>query len=73
MTPKAQALKTNKAKNNLSSDAVPASCDSVITPTCVQDLYGIPTTKATQRTKQLGVSGFIEQFANNADLQVRVT
>ena len=71
MTPKAQAPKTNKSAGNLSSDAtIPASCDTVITPTCVQDLYGVPATKATQKTNVLAVSGFIEQFANNQDLQV---
>ncbi|PSR75361.1 hypothetical protein PHLCEN_2v9170 [Hermanssonia centrifuga] len=41
---------------------------SAITPACVQSLYGIPTTLATQSSNQLGVSGFIDQFANQADL-----
>ncbi|EKM48428.1 uncharacterized protein PHACADRAFT_266366 [Phanerochaete carnosa HHB-10118-sp] len=46
-----------------------ASCStSAITPACVQSLYGIPATKATQSSNQLGVSGFIEQFASQADL-----
>ncbi|KLO16441.1 family S53 protease [Schizopora paradoxa] len=54
--------------NNLTSRAVPSSCATTITPTCLQDLYGIPTTKATQSSNGLGVSGFIQQFANQADL-----
>ncbi|TFK89462.1 family S53 protease-like protein [Polyporus arcularius HHB13444] len=54
---------------NVTSDAVPASCASTITPACLQALYGIPTTPATVKTNQLGVSGFIEQFANQADLK----
>ncbi|OBZ67218.1 Tripeptidyl-peptidase sed3 [Grifola frondosa] len=58
---------------NLSSEAVPASCASTITPTCLQDLYGIPATKATTTTNKLGVSGFIEQFANQADLTTFLT
>lgn len=37
-----------------------------------QAIYGIPTTPATQSTNKLGVSGFIEQFANQADLKVRL-
>ncbi|KAA1475871.1 family S53 protease [Dentipellis sp. KUC8613] len=53
---------------NFSSNAVPASCSSTITPTCLQDLYGIPTSAATVPGNQLGVSGFIDQFANQADL-----
>ncbi|RPD63795.1 family S53 protease [Lentinus tigrinus ALCF2SS1-6] len=54
---------------NLTSDAVPASCASTVTPACLQALYGIPTTLATVKSNQLGVSGFIDQFANQADLR----
>ncbi|KAI4525603.1 subtilisin-like protein [Schizophyllum commune Loenen D] len=51
------------------SDAsVPSSCSSQITPACLQALYGIPTTAATQSSNVLGVSGFIEQYAQQADL-----
>ncbi|EEB99630.1 hypothetical protein MPER_00656, partial [Moniliophthora perniciosa FA553] len=39
----------------------PSSCNS--------SLYGIPATRATQSSNKLGVSGFIEQFANMADLR----
>ncbi|KAI0700484.1 family S53 protease [Cytidiella melzeri] len=46
-----------------------ATCSSSgITPACVQSLYGIPSTPATSKTNGLGVSGFIDQFANKADL-----
>lgn len=87
------AIKANKAPNSNAasvSDAVPASCASTITPSClqvsafqviyssgqlstgfVQALYGIPTTRATQSSNTLGVSGFTDQFANQADLKVR--
>lgn len=61
---------TKKASSNVTSRAVPSSCAKTVTPACLQDLYGIPTTLATQSTNQLGVSGFIEQFANQADLKV---
>jgi tripeptidyl-peptidase I len=54
-------------------NAVPASCSTVITPACLQALYGIPTTKAGAKGNVLGVSGFIDQFANNADLQTFLT
>ncbi|KAF7797928.1 hypothetical protein EIP86_009135 [Pleurotus ostreatoroseus] len=68
-TPKSQA-KINASPSNVSSDAVPSSCSSsIITPTCIQDLYGVPTTKATQSSNKIGVSGFIQQFANKNDLQ----
>ncbi|KAF8576677.1 family S53 protease-like protein [Ramaria rubella] len=54
---------------NLTSEAVPASCATTVTPDCLQALYGIPATKATQSSNKLGVSGFIDQFAQTADLK----
>jgi len=39
----------------------------------VQALYGIPTTPATQSSNTLGVSGFIGQFAQTADLKTFLT
>ncbi|KAJ7267122.1 family S53 protease-like protein [Mycena rebaudengoi] len=48
----------------------PASCAGIVTPACLQAFYNIPTAKATSSaTNVLGVSGYIEQYANNADLQ----
>ncbi|KAI0769616.1 family S53 protease [Trametes elegans] len=58
---------------NLTGDAVPASCATTITPACLQALYGIPTTPATVRTNTIGVSGFIQQFANKQDLRTFLT
>ena len=55
---------------DIASRQVPASCNTTITPACLQALYGIPTTRATQSSNVLGVSGFIGQFANQADLKV---
>ncbi|EIN08102.1 subtilisin-like protein [Punctularia strigosozonata HHB-11173 SS5] len=66
-------LESFAGAKNLSSRAVPASCASTVTPACLQALYGIPTTKATQSTNKLAVSGFIEQFANAADLKTFLT
>ncbi|KAI0062178.1 family S53 protease [Artomyces pyxidatus] len=60
-----------KAKR--ANDAAPASCANEFTPTCLQELYGIPATKATQKSNGLAVSGFIEQFANQADLKSFIT
>jgi tripeptidyl-peptidase I len=50
----------------------PSSCDTVITPSCLRALYNtidyIPT--ATNLNK-LGVTGYLDEYANRADLQVR--
>lgn len=54
---------------NVITRAVPSSCATTITPICLQDLYGIPATRATNSTNKLGVSGFINQFPQNADLK----
>ncbi|KAF7324468.1 Subtilisin-like protein [Mycena sanguinolenta] len=48
--------------------AAAAGCSSTITPTCLQSMYQIPTTAATNKTNFIGVAGFDDQFANQADL-----
>ncbi|KAJ7580208.1 subtilisin-like protein [Mycena floridula] len=50
-----------------------ASCNATITPSCLQALYNIPTTPATSKTNVIGVAGFDDQFANNADLKTFLT
>ncbi len=67
MSPKVLTSPAQRS-TNLESRAVPSSCNTVVTPSCLQALYGIPATLATQSTNQLAVSGFIEQFANTEDL-----
>ncbi|KIM88350.1 hypothetical protein PILCRDRAFT_814248 [Piloderma croceum F 1598] len=54
--------------SNLTSDAVPSNCNSTITPTCLQALYGIPTTAAKSASNSIGVTGMVDQFANKGDL-----
>ncbi|KAF8208582.1 family S53 protease [Mycena galopus ATCC 62051] len=58
---------------SLLPDAVPASCATTVTPACLQAMYGIPTTPATQKTNSIAVAGFIEQFAQTADLKSFLT
>ena len=50
---------------------VPSSCSSTITPACLRALYNTTSyvPKATDVNK-LGVAGYLDEFANNADLQV---
>ncbi|KAF7365749.1 Family S53 protease [Mycena venus] len=61
-------LSAPKPASGISIDATPSSCATTITPACLQSLYGIPTTKATESSNTIAVSGFIEQYANKADL-----
>lgn len=50
---------------------VPSSCASTITPACLRALYNTTSyvPKATNVNK-LGVAGYLDEFANDADLQV---
>ncbi|KIK70213.1 hypothetical protein GYMLUDRAFT_152126 [Collybiopsis luxurians FD-317 M1] len=61
------------SNNTARALGAPSSCNTVVTPTCLQDLYGIPTTKATQTSNKLGVSGFIDQWPQTADLKSFLT
>ncbi|KAI0675073.1 family S53 protease-like protein [Trametes maxima] len=48
---------------------VDSSCNSAITPSCLQGLYNIPTKPATQATNSLAVSSFVSSFASKSDLK----
>lgn len=51
---------------------VPASCATTITPACLRALYNTTSyTPAATATNKMGIAGYLEEFANNADLQVR--
>ncbi|KAJ7016424.1 subtilisin-like protein [Mycena alexandri] len=59
----------NSATNSTAAD----SCDTDVTPECLQTLYNIPATPATQASNSIAVAGFIDQFAQKADLQQFLT
>ncbi|KAF8488535.1 family S53 protease-like protein [Gautieria morchelliformis] len=58
---------------NVSANADPASCATQVTPACLQEQYGIPAAVPSQTASQLGVSGFIGEFAQKADLKSFLT
>ncbi|KAI5892804.1 subtilisin-like protein [Schizophyllum commune H4-8] len=49
-------------------DAVPASCNTTVVPSCLQALYETPATPATVPSNRIGVTGFIGQWAQLDDL-----
>ncbi|KAF7356383.1 Family S53 protease [Mycena venus] len=67
------SLPQSKKKGNSGSGSNADSCATTITPTCLQTLYGIPTTAASESSNSIAVAGFIEQFAQKADLQTFLT
>lgn len=56
----------NTAKR--SSNGTNGPLASYVTPAFLQSLYGIPTTKATQSSNQLLVTGYDNNYANSNDL-----
>ena len=49
-------------------------CSVTITPTCLKDLYNTAAyTPKSTNTNKLGIVGYLEEYANRADLQVGVT
>jgi len=53
--------------------AVPASCNSKITPSCLMQLYGTAGYKPKSlKTNSIGIAGYLDEFANRADLKTFV-
>ena len=46
-----------------------SACSSFVDPACLQQLYGIPTTKAAN-TDPLVVTGYVGQYPNPTDMRV---
>ncbi|GJJ71782.1 tripeptidyl-peptidase I [Entomortierella parvispora] len=57
-----------QATSRLLKRRPPQSCNNHVTPACIQALYGIPKTRATQASNTIAVAGFLNEFANRADL-----
>ena len=58
--------------SGLATTNTTADCDiTLITPSCLQSLYGIPTTPAKDSSNRLAVTGYLEQWPQEADLKVR--
>ncbi|KAH9947173.1 family S53 protease-like protein [Amylocystis lapponica] len=62
--------RSTEERNVTRTGEVDASCANDITPSCLQQLYGIPTTAATQSSNTLGVTGYGNEWPQVQDLQV---
>ncbi|KAF7351706.1 Serine protease S53 [Mycena sanguinolenta] len=51
-----------------------AECPGDMTPPCLQEIYGFPTTLATHSTQNIiGVSGYDAEYANFADVELFIS
>jgi tripeptidyl-peptidase I len=69
-------IKAGAERDAPSSDAsngIPKSCATSVTPACVQAQYKMPTTLVTHSKSAIGVSGYENEYANEADLKTFMT
>ncbi|KAG6846140.1 hypothetical protein H0H93_015778, partial [Arthromyces matolae] len=66
-----QPLKEEKVDDSFAVDAsVPTSCNTAITISCLRTLYNTNSyVPAATSVNKLGVAGYLEEYANRADLQ----
>jgi len=62
---------TNLTANHLPRAFVSPTCKSKMTPSCLNALYNISYTPVSTDRNSLGVVGYLNEYANHADLQVR--
>ncbi|KAJ3883454.1 subtilisin-like protein [Lentinula edodes] len=63
------SISVSYGKRSSESSNLNSSCADTITPQCLQDLYDIPATPATQPSNRIAVPGMIEYWAQYADLE----
>ncbi|KAJ3786129.1 subtilisin-like protein [Lentinula aff. detonsa] len=61
------------AKLATRANTAPTSCETLVPPSCLQSLYGIPSTPATQDSNVLGVSSLQSNWALESDLESFLT
>ncbi|KAJ3895532.1 peptidase S8/S53 domain-containing protein [Lentinula edodes] len=69
----APARRTASAKFATRANTAPASCETLVPPSCLQSLYGIPSTPATQPSNVLGVASLQSNWALETDLEAFLT
>jgi len=50
-----------------------ANCNSQITPSCLENLYGLPRSSIVNARNRIAIPGFLNQYANFADLRQFLT
>lgn len=69
VSPFKKATKSGTVVNAASGVTVDASCNQVVTITCLQQLYNAVGFTPSAKGNSIGITGYLEQFANMQDLQ----
>ncbi|KAA1471816.1 family S53 protease [Dentipellis sp. KUC8613] len=69
-SPVASTVARRSVVSSLTQRDIPISCNLTVTPSCIQDMYGLPATLATQASNRIGVAGFDNEYVDEADLQL---
>jgi len=64
------SIESGISLNSAIDPASPSHCVTFVTPDCLRSLYNFGGYVPQQATNKLGVAGFLDQFANYADLLV---
>ncbi|TFY50573.1 hypothetical protein EVG20_g11444, partial [Dentipellis fragilis] len=69
-SPVASSVARRSVMSSLTQRDTPISCNLTVTPTCIQGIYGLPATLATQSGNRIGVAGFDNEYVDEADLKL---
>ncbi|KAI2997854.1 hypothetical protein CBS147346_8476 [Aspergillus niger] len=68
--PKTQTSLPSLMPVSVNIDEISEDCLTGVTPTCLRQLYGLPSTKASPDSRNvLGISGYLDQYARYSDLE----
>ncbi|GKZ22124.1 polynucleotide 3'-phosphatase [Aspergillus brasiliensis] len=67
--PKTQTSLPSLMPVSINIDEISADCSTGVTPACLRQLYGLPSTQATPDSRNVfGISGYLDQYARYSDL-----
>lgn len=70
LQPDVKSFDTETSGSIFSDASIPASCSTTITPACLRVLYNTQSyVPAATSVNKLGIVGYLDEFANRADLQ----
>ncbi|KAF7346645.1 Family S53 protease-like protein [Mycena sanguinolenta] len=59
---------SSEKRTELAASCNSSDPDGIVTPTCLQNIYGIPSAPATQKNNKILVTGYLSALPNRTDL-----